>query len=78
MAAAGLGREAVGTHLAGGVFIACENSPASVTLSSDVDKLEEVIGQIKSDILAPSREVSKWTKLSTLVSFNVPFRLKNL
>ncbi|TVY20219.1 Highly reducing polyketide synthase FUM1 [Lachnellula arida] len=46
MAAIGLGREAVTSFLVPGVVIACENSPESVTLSGDADKLVEVMDTI--------------------------------
>jgi len=54
MAAIGLGRDAVTPFLVPGVVIACENSPESVTLSGDADKLLEVmdtIGQANPDKL---------------------------
>ncbi|PNP38378.1 hypothetical protein TGAMA5MH_09736 [Trichoderma gamsii] len=50
MAAVGLGREAVATYLREGVVVACENSPKSVTLSGDVEQLDEVIAHIKEDL----------------------------
>ncbi|KAM0470501.1 hypothetical protein ACHAPX_009867 [Trichoderma viride] len=50
MAAVGLGREAVVAYLREGVVIACENSPKSVTLSGDVECLDEVIAHIKEDL----------------------------
>ncbi|KAM0454086.1 hypothetical protein ACHAO4_004834 [Trichoderma viride] len=50
MAAVGLGREDVVTYLREGVVIACENSPKSVTLSGDVERLDEVIAHIKEDL----------------------------
>lgn len=49
MAAVGLGREDVVTYLRQGVVLACENSPKSVTLSGDVECLDEVITQVKED-----------------------------
>jgi acyl transferase domain-containing protein len=50
MAAVGLGREDVVTYLREGVVIACENSPKSVTLSGDVERLDEVIAHIKESL----------------------------
>ncbi|UKZ55581.1 Type I Iterative PKS [Trichoderma virens] len=50
MAAVGLGREDVTTYLQDGVVMACENSPKSVTLSGDVDRLDE-IGDIYEKLL---------------------------
>ncbi|KAM0256221.1 hypothetical protein ACHAQJ_005092 [Trichoderma viride] len=50
MAAVGLGRDDATTYLQEGVVIACENSPKSVTLSGDVERLDEVIASIKKDL----------------------------
>ncbi|KAL6903104.1 polyketide synthase [Trichoderma evansii] len=50
MAAVGLGREEAAAYLQEGVVIACENSPKSVTLSGDVECLDEVIAHIKEDL----------------------------
>jgi acyl transferase domain-containing protein len=47
MAAIGLGKEDVQPYLASGVRVACENSGSSVTLSGDLDVLEEVMSKIK-------------------------------
>jgi acyl transferase domain-containing protein len=47
MAAIGLGRDAVQRYLVEGTVVACENSPASVTLSGDEDKIDLVIQAIK-------------------------------
>lgn len=47
MAAVGLGRDEVTPFLTPGVIIGCENSPSSVTLTGDADKLEEVMSSIK-------------------------------
>lgn len=49
MAAIGLGRSQVKPYLRPGVLIACENSPASVTLSGDLDILDEVSEALKAD-----------------------------
>jgi acyl transferase domain-containing protein len=49
MAAVGLGRDAVQPYIIDGVVIACENSPVSVTLSGDNDKINLVVDQIKHD-----------------------------
>lgn len=50
MAAVGLGREDVTPYLQDGTVVACENSPKSVTLSGDVDCLDEAISRIKEDM----------------------------
>ncbi|CEJ86639.1 hypothetical protein VHEMI04162 [[Torrubiella] hemipterigena] len=47
MAAVGLGWEVAKKHIAPGVVIACDNAPNSVTLSGDVDKLEQVVAAVK-------------------------------
>lgn len=47
MAAVGLGKEDVRSYLASGVRIACENSGSSVTLSGDLEVLENVMSQLK-------------------------------
>ena len=47
MAAVGLGREEAQKYLIPGVVIACDNSPSSVTLSGDIDKLETVVANIR-------------------------------
>lgn len=60
MAAVGLGKEDVSPHLASGVRIACENSGSSVTLSGDLDVLEEVMSKIKNaspDVLVRKLQV---------------------
>lgn len=49
MAAVGLGRGDVQRYLVPGVRIACENSGKSVTLSGDVQPLEESMAAIKED-----------------------------
>jgi len=60
MAAIGLGRSDVTPYLLPGVIIGCENSPASVTLTGDMDVLESVMRNIRhdfSDILVRSLRV---------------------
>lgn len=60
MAAVGLGVVAVSQFLRQGVTIACENSPTSITLSGDLDQLENVIAAIKKaepDVLARKLKV---------------------
>ncbi|KAJ4302895.1 Mycolipanoate synthase [Kalmusia sp. IMI 367209] len=47
MAAVGLGRDEVRSYLLSGVRIACENSGSSVTISGDLEALEEVMSKIK-------------------------------
>ena len=49
MAAVGLGRDTVRPYLIDGVVIACENSPVSITLSGDKEKIDFVVEQIKHD-----------------------------
>ena len=60
MAAVGLGAIEASQFLRQGVTIACENSPTSVTLSGDLDQLENVIAAIKKsdpDVLARKLKV---------------------
>jgi acyl transferase domain-containing protein len=60
MAAVGLGRDDVYPYLAAGVRIACENSGSSVTISGDLEPLEEVMAKIKEgrpDILCRKLQV---------------------
>lgn len=62
MAAIGLRWEAVERFLVPGVMVACENSPQSVTLSGDADKVKEVVSNIKDaepDVLARLLKVDK-------------------
>ena len=47
MAAIGLGMPAVLPLLRPGVSIGCDNSPESVTLTGDVDKVETLVSTIK-------------------------------
>lgn len=49
MAAVGLGKDGVDLFLVPGVVVACENSPTSVTLSGDADKIDQVIAEIKEE-----------------------------
>lgn len=49
MAAVGLGRDDVTDFLVDGVIIACENSPKSVTLSGDNDKLSLLLERLKCE-----------------------------
>lgn len=49
MAAVGLASEQVRTYLTEGVVIACENSPQSVTLSGNEDRLVEILKNIQTD-----------------------------
>ena len=61
MAAARLGAIAASQFPRKGVTIACENSPTSVTLSGDLDRLENVIDAIKKsepDLLARKPNVN--------------------
>lgn len=60
MAAVGLGKEDVTPYLDSGVRIACENSGASVTLSGDLEVLENVMSKVKEarpDILVRKLQV---------------------
>ncbi|KAF4981694.1 hypothetical protein FZEAL_2581 [Fusarium zealandicum] len=62
MAAIGLGWDDVEPYLVPGVVRACENSPKSITLSGDADKLEEVVADIHQaypDVLARMLKVDK-------------------
>ena len=49
MAAIGLGSEAVQRYLSPGVQLACENGPASVTISGDWEAVKETIKVVKQD-----------------------------
>ena len=49
MAAVGLGRQDVTPYLRKGVIIGCENSAKSVTLTGDLDVLEDIMGAIQKD-----------------------------
>lgn len=49
MAAVGLGREDASKFLIDGVVVACENSPSSVTISGDKEKVVDVISKVKSE-----------------------------
>ncbi|CAI7605122.1 unnamed protein product [Penicillium glandicola] len=62
MAAIGLGWADVKPFLIPTVDVACENSPRSVTLSGDADKVEEVVAAIQNarpDVLARLLKVEK-------------------
>ncbi|GME55565.1 Lovastatin diketide synthase LovF [Neofusicoccum parvum] len=48
MAALGLGRAEAAAFLEAGVVVACENSPRSVTLSGDADRLDAVVERVKA------------------------------
>jgi acyl transferase domain-containing protein len=50
MAAIGLGRDEVIPYLVPGVRVACENSGSSVTLSGDLDRLEDIMAAIQRDV----------------------------
>jgi acyl transferase domain-containing protein len=49
MAALGLGRDEVNPYLEDGVRIACENSPRSITISGDPQKVDQVLDRISRD-----------------------------
>lgn len=60
MAAIGMGREEVTKFLVAKLGVACENSASSVTISGDLDALEEVVSKVKAerpDILARKLQV---------------------
>ncbi|CAA9966684.1 Beta-ketoacyl synthase [Pyrenophora teres f. maculata] len=62
MAAVGLGWDAVQQYLVPGVVAACDNSPTSVTLSGDADKLSSVVASIiqaQPDVPATILKVDK-------------------
>ncbi|KAJ5496618.1 hypothetical protein N7463_008605 [Penicillium fimorum] len=62
MAAVGLGWDEVQKFLVPGVVAACDNSPNSVTLSGDADKLEVVVADLKNshpDVSATTLKVEK-------------------
>lgn len=48
MAAVGLGAEETRRYLADRVVVACENSPASTTISGDADQLQVALANIKN------------------------------
>lgn len=55
MAAIGLARQEVSEFLVPGVTIACENSPSNVTISGDIDRVNDVLAAVKHkrpDVLA--------------------------
>jgi acyl transferase domain-containing protein len=49
MAAVGLSRKAIASYLSKDVTLACENSPSSVTISGDKDRLRSVMKQIQAE-----------------------------
>lgn len=60
MAAIGMGKEEVSKYLVRGVRIACENSTSSVTLSGDLNILENIMSTIKKmmpDVLVRKLQV---------------------
>jgi acyl transferase domain-containing protein/NADPH:quinone reductase-like Zn-dependent oxidoreductase len=62
MAAVGLGSDEVQQYLVPGVTMACDNSPSSVTLSGDADKLTDVmarISQARPDVPVTRLKVDK-------------------
>lgn len=62
MAAIGMGWDDVKQHLIPGVDAACDNSPNSVTISGDTDKVEFVISELQNsrpEILARKLQVDK-------------------
>jgi acyl transferase domain-containing protein/SAM-dependent methyltransferase len=62
MAAVGMGWEEVKRYLVPGVGIACENSPLNVTISGDLDRVEETLSRIRTaqpDVFARLLKVDK-------------------
>ncbi|KAK3324348.1 hypothetical protein B0T19DRAFT_464372 [Cercophora scortea] len=49
MAAVGLGSEDIQSLLVDGVVVACENSPSSITLSGDAEKVDLVLQSLQND-----------------------------
>lgn len=47
MAVIGMGKQEVSSYLTSGVRVACENSGSNITLSGDIDVLEDIISKIK-------------------------------
>ena len=45
----GLGKHDISSYLKKGVSIACENSPRNVTLSGELEALEQIIEQLKKE-----------------------------
>ncbi|KAK1855639.1 polyketide synthase [Colletotrichum chrysophilum] len=62
MAAVGMGRAKTAPFLIPGVVIACENSPSSVTISGDAERVENVLSEIRAahpEVLARLLKVEK-------------------
>lgn len=62
MAAIGMSWKETEKHLVTNVAIACDNSPKSVTISGDIDKVDTVIAQIQKlqpDVMARKLKVDK-------------------
>ncbi|KAJ3962935.1 hypothetical protein N0V92_000371 [Colletotrichum tropicale] len=62
MAAVGMGRAKTAPFLTSGVVIACENSPSSVTISGDTERVENVLSEIRTaypEVLARLLKVEK-------------------
>lgn len=62
MAAVGLSWKETEKYLVANVVIACDNSPKSVTISGDVDKVEAVIAEIhrsQPDVMARKLQIDK-------------------
>lgn len=60
MAAIGLGRGEVFEYLVPGLVIACENSPQSLTISGEIDAINELLEKLRKeqpDILARKLQV---------------------
>lgn len=60
MAAVGLGAEETRKYLPDRVVVACENSPASTTISGDADQVQAALGNIKGalpDVFARALKV---------------------
>ncbi|KAF7193808.1 Highly reducing polyketide synthase FUM1, partial [Pseudocercospora fuligena] len=62
MAAVGMSAQDTEAFLIPGVLVACDNSPRSVTISGDIDKIEQVLQAVRSsrpDTLARKLQVDK-------------------
>ncbi|KAK7699774.1 Type I Iterative PKS [Diaporthe eres] len=77
MAAVGLGAEETRKYLPDRVVVACENSPASTTISGDVDQLQVALRNIKSalpDALARALKVEMAYHSHHMVSLSEGYR----
>ncbi|EUC29676.1 hypothetical protein COCCADRAFT_39966 [Bipolaris zeicola 26-R-13] len=63
MAAVGMGKAEIEPFLVPGVVVACENSPSSVTISGNLDSVNEVTSAIKTGSTALARQLKVDTSL---------------